>query len=170
MGVSPARRRPPAAPLIDRARAGSAPSPAEFCDLEARLIEFSRGANAPEPNGSPALSNAVSLRVEPELVLALQQALALAPGVKAAFVHGSVAKGEQSPANEIELMMIVDGTKVNCFGGLRHAEKLLKRRVRANLVSEQEWRRELREGNPFFTTINAQPRIVIFASADDLLG
>lgn len=121
-------------------------------------------------NRRAKLNTAVSLEAEPELVLALRQALALATGIKAAFVYGSTAKREQSPAGEIELMVIVDATYAGCFSGLLDAEKLLKRRVRADFVSEQEWRRELMEGNARFTKINAQPRIVIFASADDLLG
>jgi hypothetical protein len=53
---------------------------------------------------------------------------------------------------------------------LLDAERLLKRRIRAKFVSEQEWRRDLLRGNEYFRKINAQPRIVIFASADDLLG
>jgi predicted nucleotidyltransferase len=163
MGMNPGRRRPCTAPAVERLRTGIAPSPAAFRDLEACLLELSRGPDAEERNGRRQFSKAVSLQIEPELVPALRQALALASGIKAAFVHGSIAKGEQSPASEIELMVIVDATYAGCFGGLHDGEYLLKRRIRANFVSEQEWRRELRK-------INAQPRIVIFASVDDLLG
>ena len=163
-------RRPSVRRVLGLPRAGIVPSPAALRDLEAWLLELSRGADAQEQNGTSQFSKAVRLQVEPELVLALRQALALATGIKAAFVHGSICKGEQSPASEIELMVIVDATYAGCFSGLHDAENLLKRRIRANFVSEQEWRHELRRGNAFFTKINAQPRIVIFASADDLLG
>jgi hypothetical protein len=170
MGMSPARRRPPVADVIDRLEAGIAPSLTEFRDLEAWLIDLASGADTRDRNAKSGVSNAVSLRVEPELVLALRQALARAAGIKAAFVHGAAGEGKQNPASEIELMVIGDATYADCFGGLHDAENLFKRRIRANFVTEQEWRCELRRGNLFFTTINAQPKIFIFASADDLMG
>jgi hypothetical protein len=170
MGMNPGRRRPSAAGATDRPDVGLAPPPAVFRHLEARLREFSHAADAQEQDGRPASRKAVSLKVQPELVLALRQALVLAGGIKAAFVHGSIAKGEQSPASEIELMVIVDATYAGCFGGFHDAEKLLGRRIRANFVSEQEWRRERLRGSRYFSKINTRPRIVIFASTDDLLG
>jgi predicted nucleotidyltransferase len=170
MGMGRTRRRPSTGSPLDQTKAGIAPLPAGFRDLEAWLIGFSRAADAGKQNGTSKPSNAVSLQVEPELVLALRQALAPARGIKAAFVHGSIAKGEQTPGSEIELIVIVDPTFAGSFGGLHEAEKLLQRPIRANFVREQEWRRELLRGGAYLTKINAEPRIVIFASADDLLG
>jgi hypothetical protein len=163
MGMSPARRRPSPAPVIDELSTGIAPPTAEFRD------NGWPDADAQDENAKPAFSNAVSLRVEPELVLGLQRALGPAAGIKAAFVHGAAAKGEQSAGSAIELMVIGDATYADCFGGLLYAESLFKRPIRANFVNEQRWRRELRRGNPFFTTIKAQRKIFIFASADDLM-
>ena len=164
------RRHSSASQVVDRPRAEIASSATAFPDLEAWLIEASQSPDAQEQNETPASRKAVSLRVHPDLVLALRQALVLVSGIKAAFVHGPIAQGKQSPTSEIELMVIVDATHVACFGGLDDAENLLKRRIRANFVSEQEWRRELLRGNAYFTKVDAQPRVVIFASADDLLG
>jgi hypothetical protein len=164
MGLNPGRRRISTPPVLDRPKPGLAPSPGAFRDLEGWLIDTQ------EQNRTPACRKAVSLNFQPDLVLALRQAFVLASGIKAAFVHGSITKGEQSPASEIELMVIVDATYAGCFSGLHDAEKLLKRPIRAKFVSEQYWRRGLLGGKAYFTKIKAEPRIVIFASADDLLG
>jgi hypothetical protein len=106
MGMSPGRRRASTAPVLDCLRTVAAPSPPALPDLEAWLIGAPQSADAQAQNGTPASRKAVSLRVQPDLVLALREALVLAGGIGAAFVHGSMAKGEQSAASEIELMMI----------------------------------------------------------------
>jgi hypothetical protein len=51
---------------------------------------------------------------------------------------------------------------------LLNAANLLKRRINANFVSTEEWRRKLARGSAFFTRVNAQPKICIFGSAEDL--
>ncbi|HML12323.1 MAG TPA: hypothetical protein VK456_03395, partial [Xanthobacteraceae bacterium] len=212
--------------VADRPRDGVDPSRGELRD--APYVEASR-----ERNGRAA----VSLRVQPQLVLALREALARAPGIKAAFVYGSAAtsapsglslvarpscvrdkrpppltpppkaafgrrssreerrrgasamadargegnreicacpghKGRQAraaPARDIDLMVIGDGvTYADCFAGLLDAENLLQRRIRAKFVGADEWRRKLKRGSAFVRKLKAQPRIFIFAPADDL--
>jgi hypothetical protein len=140
--------------------------------------------DARERNGRPAFTTAVSLRVQPQLVLALRAALVRAPGIKAAFVYGSAAtsapspslpkrrkrgrEAHSAPAGAIDLMVIGDATHADCFAGLLDAENVLKRRIHARFVSAAEWNRKLARKSAFFTKVNAQPRIFIFASADDL--
>lgn len=168
MGVNPVRPRPGEGQLADRLKAGIGPAALHDPAFpKASVVEGSRGQHAPERNGVPAFSNAVSLQVQPELVLALRQALAAAPGVRSAFVHGSIVTGEQSATSAIELVVIGDASYADCFGGLLNVERLLKRRIRVNFVSAKEWRRKLLRGSAFPTKMIAQPRIFIFGSGDD---
>jgi predicted nucleotidyltransferase len=173
MGVFVARRRlARAGRVLDRLRAGLGPSPAELRDapyLEASVIDRSPGGDGREHDGGPDFSNAVSLQAQPQLVLALRQALARARGIKAAFVYGSVAQGRETAASDIDLMVIgADVTYADCFGGLLDAENLLKRPIHAIFVSAEEWRRKLARGSAFFTRVNARPKIFIFGSAAEL--
>jgi predicted nucleotidyltransferase len=166
------RRLALAARVLDRLRAGLGPSPAELRDapyLEASVIDRSPGGDGRERDGRPGFSNAVSLRVQPQLVLTLREALARAPGIKAAFVYGSVANGRDTAASDIDLMVIgADVTYADCFAGLLTAENLLKRPIHVQFVSTEEWRRKLARGSAFVTKVNARPKIFIFGSADDL--
>jgi predicted nucleotidyltransferase len=166
------RRLALAGRVLDRLRAGLGPSPAELRDapyLEAFVTEPSPGADAREHDGRPGFSNAVSLRVQPQLVLTLREALARTPRIKAAFVYGSAANGRDTAANDIDLMVIgADLTYADCFAGLLTAENLLKRPIHARFVSAEEWRRKLARGSAFVAKLNAQPKIFIFGSAADL--
>src|SRR5262249_10819422 len=122
MGVSVARRRRLglAKRVRGRLRAGTAPSPP-----------------------AAGLSDAVSLRVQPQLVLALRAALARAPGIKTAFVYGSAAAEGERRASAIDLMVIGDASHADCFTGLFAAENALERPIQARFVSAAEWKRKL---------------------------
>jgi predicted nucleotidyltransferase len=165
-------RRVIAARVIDRLRPGLDPSPGELRAAAGLAACGNEGSSGPDPqddDGRPGFSSAVSLRVQPQLVLALREALARAPGIKVAFVYGSAAKAQETSEGDIDLMVIgEDASCASCCGALLTAEDLLKRRIRTEFVSAQEWRRKLARGSAFVTKLRAQPRIFIFASADDL--
>lgn len=103
------------------------------------------------------------------LVAALREALAPnAARIKTAFVYGSVAKGQETAASDIDLMVIgVDVTYADCFGGLLKAENLLKRPIHANFLSPNEWKRKIAQGSAFLEKISAQPKIFILGAEDD---
>src|SRR5262249_57812025 len=106
-----------------------------------------------------------SLRVQPQLVLTLREALARAPGIKLAFVYGAVAQARDGAQSDIDLMVIGDGvTYGDCFAGLMNAEHLLKRRIHAKFVGAEEWRRKRARGSAFVAKITAQPRLLISVS------
>jgi predicted nucleotidyltransferase len=100
----------------------------------------------------------------------LREALAPhAQRIKAAFVYGSIAKGEETARSDIDLMVIGDDvTYSDFFDEFLKAEQLLGRPVHANFVSPDEWRRKLTQGSAFFTKINAQPKIFVVGSQEDL--
>jgi predicted nucleotidyltransferase len=103
-------------------------------------------------------------------IIALRDALAPhADRIRAAFVYGSVAKGEESARSDVDLMVIgEDVTYSDFFDGFLKAEELLHRPVHALFASPGEWKRKLTQGSAFFTKINAQPKIFVMGSAEDL--
>ena len=89
--------------------------------------------------------------------------------IKTAFVYGSVAKGIDTARSDIDLMVIgEDLAYPDLYVGLQKAENALHRPVSPNLLSPEGWRRKLAQKSPFITKINAQPKIFIFGSEDDL--
>jgi predicted nucleotidyltransferase len=73
-------------------------------------------------------------------ILALREALAPhSDRIKAAFVYGSFAKGEETAKSAIDLMVIGDDvTYSDFFNGFLKAEELLRRPVHAFFVSPDE--------------------------------
>ncbi|MFY9820996.1 MAG: nucleotidyltransferase domain-containing protein [Thermoanaerobaculia bacterium] len=97
---------------------------------------------------------------------------ALAPfrdRIQVAFVYGSIAKGTDTAQSDIDLMVICDDLAYSdLYGALQEAEATLGRRVQVSLATVAEWLRKLAAGNPFVTKIQAQPKILLIGSADDL--
>jgi predicted nucleotidyltransferase len=89
--------------------------------------------------------------------------------IQAAFVYGSIAKGSDTAQSDIDLMVVSDDLAYpDVYSALQETEMKLGRSVHVNLMTAAEWRRKLADGNPFVTKVQAQPRIVLIGSVDDL--
>ncbi len=104
------------------------------------------------------------------LIAPLQVALAsLAGQITAAFVYGSIAKGTDTAASDIDLMVIADGLDYSTlFSALQGTEQALARKVNPNLMSRAEWRRKRSEPDSFAARIIAQPHLFVLGSEDEL--
>lgn len=104
------------------------------------------------------------------LVVPLQAALApLARKIAAAFVYGSIAKGTDTAASDVDLMVITDKLEYGkVFAALKDAEAALARPVNPNLMTRAEWRRKRAEADSFAARIAAQPRLFVLGSDDEL--
>lgn len=100
----------------------------------------------------------------------LQAALApLADRITAAFVYGSVAKGADRAASDIDLMVIADDLDyATLTAALAAAEESLARPVNPNLMTPAEWRRKRAEADSFAARIAAQPKVFVIGSEDEL--
>lgn len=101
----------------------------------------------------------------------LQAALApLAGRISAAFVYGSVAKGTDHAASDIDLMVIADDLDyATLTAALAAAEERLARPVNPNLMTRAEWRRRRGEADGFAARIAAQPKVFVIGAEDDLV-
>jgi predicted nucleotidyltransferase len=104
------------------------------------------------------------------LVLPLQLALApLAKRIDAAFIYGSVAKGTDTAASDIDLMVIAAGLDyTDLFNALQPAEATLGRTINPNVMSPAEWRRK-RSEKGFVARVISQPRLYVIG-ADDVVA
>jgi predicted nucleotidyltransferase len=100
----------------------------------------------------------------------LQAALApLADRITAAFIYGSVAKGNDRVASDIDLMVIADELDYAALtAALAVAEESLARPVSPNLMTRAEWRRKRAEPDSFAARIAAQPKLFVMRTEDDL--
>ena len=98
------------------------------------------------------------------LAMPLREALApLADRLHAAFVHGSVAKGSDTAASDIDLMLVADA-----MAALHPLMEQLGREINPTLYTRDELRKRIADGNSFVTRVLAQPRIWLIGGEHDL--
>lgn len=93
----------------------------------------------------------------------LRAALAdLAERVELAFIFGSVAKGTDTAASDIDVMVVAeDLAYADLFERLGPAEAALGRKVNPTLYTPEEVARRQREDNHFITRVLEQPKIFL---------
>ena len=88
--------------------------------------------------------------------------------IRAAFVYGSVAKGNDTAASDIDLMVIADNLAYSdVFEALQSAETTLGRPVNPSVMTPADWARKLGQAG-FAARVRAQPRIFVIGTDDDL--
>lgn len=104
------------------------------------------------------------------LAVPLREALApLADRLHAAFVYGSVAKGSDTAASDIDLMLVSDAlTYADAMAALHPLMERIGREINPTLYTRAELRRRIADANSFVTRVLAQPRVWLIGSDDAL--
>lgn len=93
----------------------------------------------------------------------------LASRIRLAFIFGSVAKGSDTAASDIDVLIVSDDIAYgDLFNALATAEESLGRKVNPTLYSAAEFERKVRDDNHFVTRVLAQPKIFLKGTEDDL--
>jgi predicted nucleotidyltransferase len=97
---------------------------------------------------------------------------ALAPvsrDIRAAFVYGSVAKGQDTAASDIDLMVVSDRlTHPDLFAALEQVTTQLGRKVAPTIYSSKELAKRVKQENAFVTRVLAQPKLWLIGNERDL--
>jgi predicted nucleotidyltransferase len=84
----------------------------------------------------------------------------ISPDIRAAFVYGSVAKGQDTAMSDIDLMVVSDRlTYADLFAVLEDATRRLGRKVSPTIYSSNEVTKRVKQGNAFVTRLLAQPKL-----------
>lgn len=152
--------------VIALARSGTGAVQRELGRLEASgLVTVSRVGNQKHYQanaGSPVFEELRALVLKTVgLADVLRAALApMAKDIRAAFVYGSVAKGQDTATSDIDLMVISDRlTHADLFAVLEDATVQLGRKVAPTVYSAKELSRRVRQENAFVTRVLAQPKL-----------
>jgi predicted nucleotidyltransferase len=102
---------------------------------------------------------------------ALRAALApLASRLQAAWLYGSVAKGNDRAASDMDVMIVSDDLTLEAvYKVLRPAERVLGRAVNPTLYTPVEFKRRLVAKSPFLTKVLSGKRILLVGD-EDVLG
>jgi predicted nucleotidyltransferase len=105
------------------------------------------------------------------LVEPLREALTpLSPRIVAAFVYGSVAKGGDTAASDIDLMVVSDSlTYADAFAAVEPVSVKLGRPVNPTVYSRRELARRIKDGNAFVKRVQAQPKVWVIGTEGDLV-
>lgn len=91
----------------------------------------------------------------------LREAMApAADRIHAAFVYGSVAKGDDTAASDIDLMVVADDlTYADLFAALDNASTRLGRKIAPTIYTRKELRRRVKADNSFVMRVLEQPKL-----------
>lgn len=99
----------------------------------------------------------------------LRAALApLAARIRVAFVYGSVARGEESRASDVDVMVIGEPTFAEVADALASPQLVLGREVNPSVYPAAEFRAKLLAGNHFLSTVVTGDKIFLAGDAREL--
>ena len=88
--------------------------------------------------------------------------------VTAAFIYGSVARGEETARSDVDVMIVGDVKFSDAVLALQPAEQRLRRNVNPSVYSMAEFRIALREKNAFLQRVVEEPKVFLIGSDRDL--
>ncbi|MFP5226283.1 MAG: nucleotidyltransferase domain-containing protein [Acidobacteriota bacterium] len=95
---------------------------------------------------------------------------ALAPisdKIRMAFVYGSVARGEEKAASDIDLMVIGSVSLDDVLDAVAPAEKQLGRPVNPTIYTFDDLKKRLRSGNHFLQSLKESKKVFLIGNEDE---
>lgn len=161
--------------VIGLARSGTGAVQRELARLEASglvtVIRVGKQKHYQANVGSPVFEELRALALKTfALTDVLRTALApVSPSIRAAFVYGSIAKGQDTAASDIDLMVVSDRlTYADLFAALEEASAQLGRKVAPTIYSSKELSKRVRQDNAFVTRVLTQPKLWLIGDQSDL--
>jgi predicted nucleotidyltransferase len=91
------------------------------------------------------------------------------PGeVRAAFIYGSYAKGEEESWSDIDLLVVGGISSLSLANLVTDAEKTLGREVNYRLYAPEEYRRKVRAKDHFLAQVLREKKIFVVGNEDEL--
>jgi len=98
----------------------------------------------------------------------MKRALApLSPRIEFAFVYGSVARGDDKAASDIDLMVVGRVSLDEILDALGPLEKQLRRPVNPTIYSLKDLKQRYRSGNHFLRSLKNASKVFLIGAEDD---
>lgn len=99
----------------------------------------------------------------------LRQALRpLADRIDAAFVYGSVARGEERAGSDVDLFLVGEAGFGEVIEALAPAQRRLAREINPTIFPREEFARKVRAGNHFLATVLEGRKLYLMGGKDEL--
>lgn len=103
------------------------------------------------------------------LVAVLNSTLLSLSKLQVAFVYGATAQQQDQGAGNIDLLLVGDDTNYGeLLTVLARGERTLRRKISPNLYSLADFKRRLREQQPFLMDVLQRPKIFVIGDEHDL--
>jgi predicted nucleotidyltransferase len=93
--------------------------------------------------------------------------LPLADRIGVAFVFGSVAKGEEGPHSDVDLMVVGDVEFADVVQAAHGAQEKLGREVNCVTMKLADFKRKLAGNERFVTRLMAEPKLLLLGAFDE---
>ncbi len=100
----------------------------------------------------------------------LREALAVFPGLEAAFIYGSVAKGTESATSDVDLFILGSPDRARLDAALSDAEDRLGREVNVVTMTLDEWHRRRAARDGFVDELLRSTKIFLVGNEQSLPG
>jgi predicted nucleotidyltransferase len=85
----------------------------------------------------------------------------LADRIRLAFVYGSIARGEERSASDVDLMIVGEVSFADVVSALRQSEAKLAREVNPTVYGSSEFREKLAGKNHFLSTVAKEKKLFV---------
>jgi predicted nucleotidyltransferase len=92
----------------------------------------------------------------------------LAHRIKAAFVYGSLARGDERAGSDVDVMIVGDPKLADVVHALSPAQDALRREINPNVYRPAEFGAKLADGESFLRQVMEDRKIYLIGSEDDL--
>jgi len=92
----------------------------------------------------------------------------LAGRIRAAFVYGSIARGDERAGSDFDVMIVGDVTFTEVIGAVAPAQEVLRREINPNVYPPAEFAAKLAAGEPFLRRVVTDSKIFLIGSDHDL--
>jgi predicted nucleotidyltransferase len=98
----------------------------------------------------------------------LRDALSENAQIDAAFIYGSIAKGEETATSDIDLALIGEIPPSELSDLLSDLEERTGREINTTSFTREEWRERIASGDHFATTLLREPKYMLIGHDEEL--
>jgi predicted nucleotidyltransferase len=91
----------------------------------------------------------------------------LAGKIASAFVYGSIARGDERPGSDVDVMVVGNASFADVVKALAPAQETLRREINPHLYRPGEFDAALTEKEPFLLRVMEDKKIYLVGGADD---
>lgn len=101
---------------------------------------------------------------------ALEQSLGEIKGIRAAFIYGSFARGEEKAHSDIDVFLLGDISEDELITRISELENQFQRQINYTIYSLAEFKKKKKERNSFILEVLGDPKLFLVGTQKELNG